>query len=745
MYTQFSYLNEPYTWLLFCTTTVTWMMAAIVWHHKDKPGGMALSLMLVAMGLWSLGSALEFMAISLEAKDFWVKLAWVGVAFVAPFLLLAAFHHTGQEKTLKSPLLPLLWLMPVVTVVMVFTNSWHHLMWRSIGWASPGSNAVIYDFGGWFWMHILFVNGVIITATLLFTRALGKLRGIFRRQAFVALPALSFPWMVNILYLFELGPEVDLTPIAFGLTGLLIALAFMRFRLLDLTPIARDRMIESMPDGMLTLDANNQIVDYNLAAQQLLGQKTSFQIGQKIEALFVNWPEIVAPFHANEPKQYELAVLEDDIPRYLNVQITPLRDNKNLIGHLIILRDITNRKQTEARLQRKTDETVKMAQEIAHLFKEEQTQRKMADSLRQMVMTLNSSLDYQIVVRKILTLARNVVNYDSAGLFLHEENNLVLTDGVELDPSIFGYRIPLNSQNRTILVFNRRQPDVIADVRTDPYWETLSPFGHRIRSWMAVPLVIGNQAIGVVTIDSYTVGAYGEEESQVLQIFANQAAVAVQNARLHQQAQTAATLEERNRLAQDLHDAVNQTLFSASLIAEAVPDIWKKDPEQGRQGLEELRLLTQSALAEMRTLLLELRPTGLITKTLGELLTHLTTTVSSRSRTPVELAIESDARLPDKVQISFYRMAQEAFNNIEKHAGATQIHVRLTAAPHAATLVIIDNGRGFNPKQSWPGHLGVKIMQERAQSIGAVLTMNSAPHNGVQIKITWQNGSEENR
>ena len=742
MYTQFAHFNEPYTWLLFLTTTVTWMMAAIVGRRKNKPGAVPLSLMLLAMGLWSLGASLEFMAVSLEAKDFWVKWAWTGVVFVGPFLLLAALYQTAHEKILKSAWLPLLWVMPVVTVVIIFTNSWHHLMWRSLNWAAANSNAVVYDFGGWFWVHILFTNGIIITAAILFTHTLLRRRGVYRWQSLGALLALSFPWIANFLYLSGLGPGVDFTPVSFGLTGLVITLVFMRFRLLDLTPIAREKVIENMSEGMLTLDPQDQVVDFNPAALHLLGLDSVSPLGKAIAEIASNWPDLLAQYQRLDGSQGKFIVRGHTPPRHLSVRVTPLMDRAELVGRSLMLHDITDLKQTEISLQQKTDETVKLAEEISLLFEKEQAQRRMAESLRQTAMTLNSSLDYQNVVRRILTLMRNVIYYDSAGLFLQTNGELVLTDGVELDPSTFGYRIALNSPNRTAQVFNQQEPDIINDVRADPNWEPLPPFGYRIRSWLAAPMLIGAQAIGVVTVDSYIINAYGKTEVQVLQAFANQAAMAVQNARLHQQAQTAAALEERNRLAQDLHDAVNQTLFSASLIAEAVPEVWEKNPEQGRQGLEEVRLLTQSALAEMRTLLLELRPAGLTTKTLGELLTHLTTTVSSRSRTPVELVIDSDTRLPDNVQIVFYRIAQEAFNNIEKHAGASQINVRLKAVSRAAELIIIDNGRGFTPGQLPPGHLGLGIMEERAQSVGATLTMTSRPSNGTQVKLVWQDEEE---
>ena len=131
-------------------------------------------------------------------------------------------------------------------------------------------------------------------------------------------------------------------------------------------------------------------------------------------------------------------------------------------------------------------------------------------------------------------------------------------------------------------------------------------------------------------------------------------------------------LDERNRLARDLHDSVTQVLFTATLLTEVMPQIWRRDPEQGFQTLDKLRRLTRGALAEMRTMLIELRPSAVINTPLSELLAQLTEAITSRSGVPFQLFIEQIPILPDEVQMNFYRIAQEALNNVVKHAQAMQ-------------------------------------------------------------------------
>jgi len=201
--------------------------------------------------------------------------------------------------------------------------------------------------------------------------------------------------------------------------------------------------------------------------------------------------------------------------------------------------------------------------------------------------------------------------------------------------------------------------------------------------------------------------------------------------------------EERNRLARDLHDAVSQTLFSASLIAEVIPTLWEKDPEKGRVRLEEVRQLTRGALAEMRTLLLELRPSALIEAELSHLLEQLAEAITGRTRIPIVVTTIGNCVLPDDTKVGFYRIAQEALNNVAKHSDATEALVSLICDKEKVTLKIKDNGVGFNTDKISPESLGVGIMQERAEDMRASLSINSHAGEGTEIVVVWDNRSEE--
>jgi len=213
--------------------------------------------------------------------------------------------------------------------------------------------------------------------------------------------------------------------------------------------------------------------------------------------------------------------------------------------------------------------------------------------------------------------------------------------------------------------------------------------------------------------------------------------------RAQELAELAAAAAERERLARDLHDAVTQTLFSVAAIAEALPRVWERDPAEGRRGLEDLRLLTQGALAEMRTLLLELRPAALTETSLGALLRQLGDAMVGRTQMPVTTTVKGEYRLPADVQIALYRIAQEALSNIARHARAGQATVSLSCEPGRVLLSISDDGCGLDLRDVRDQQMGLKIMRERAQGIGAELEVSGRPGRGTEVVVRWRDESGE--
>lgn len=348
----------------------------------------------------------------------------------------------------------------------------------------------------------------------------------------------------------------------------------------------------------------------------------------------------------------------------------------------------------------------------------------------------------------ILDQLRVIVDYTYAVLFGLEERDLVtlaVRGPQELEEAMPA-RIPLNGPASLAALLNGHQPQRIADVRSaDPAAQFLRSLLQEqahvllegVQSWMWLPLAVKGQIIGGMGIAHAQADAFTRHQGNLALTMANQAAITLVNAQLYEQAQTVATLQERQRLAQNLHDAVNQSLFSASLIAEVLPRLLERNPEEAQEALEDLRRLTRGAMAEMRSLLAELRPLVLTDSDLGELLRQLGEALTGRTNVPVAVTVRGEGSLPAEVQVALYRVCQEALNNIAKHAMASEVTIGLEYQAGEASIHIRDNGRGFDAAYLPSGRQGLSIMRERARAMGAELSVASEPGHGTEIFVRW--------
>lgn len=203
------------------------------------------------------------------------------------------------------------------------------------------------------------------------------------------------------------------------------------------------------------------------------------------------------------------------------------------------------------------------------------------------------------------------------------------------------------------------------------------------------------------------------------------------------QAEEQAATTERTRLARELHDVVTQLLFSINLVAGSLPQLWERDPDMARRSTAELQRLTRGALAEMRTLLRELRPQTIAETDLAVLITHLSDGLGARHDIPTTVRTDIDGSLPPDVHIAFYRIAQEALSNIAKHANASSLTVALTGTASRTHLSVVDDGYGFDDAGLPTGTMGLDIMKERAHDIGAELVVSSQPDVGTKVEVVW--------
>ncbi len=449
------------------------------------------------------------------------------------------------------------------------------------------------------------------------------------------------------------------------------------------------------------------------------------------------------------PADVAAELVERGITQVLTV---PLVARDQIIGAFALLVDDADRVFTadETRVAQTIAGQVAAAIDTLQLIDEVRQQRDAAEALRRTATALSRNLDQQNVLGTILEQLDQVFACEGAAVSLVEGQELVTAAAKGLSAGCLGRRISLDGAAASLKVLNSRQPAIVDDTQVSAA-RVCCADTHPIRSWLGVPLVSGNNAIGVLSLDSIQPGSFTQAQADLLAIFANQAAIAVVNARLYDQAQVSAVAGERSRLARDLHDAVTQTIFSASLIASTLPARLPELPPAAQADVEMLQMLTRGALAEMRTLLLELRPERLAEVPVETLLAQLAQAFSGRTGVPATVNANCDPGFapPYAVKIAFYRVAQEALNNAAKHARAGCVTIRFSTrgasqdqgldspVGRSVRLAVIDDGRGFATGSVGPERLGLAIMHERAAAIGAQLTVDSEPGLGTHVFMVW--------
>ncbi len=511
-------------------------------------------------------------------------------------------------------------------------------------------------------------------------------------------------------------------------------------------------LFELMPIGISILDEDRRVTGQNAALEQILGlSRDALQRGSHVARTYLRSDGTLLPpdefpstraWKEQRPVRDQVGVVkEDGTVSWLDVSAAPVpfADWKVVVATV----DVTERKLAEQALVRARDELA---------------------TLLDISNTVALSIDLEPLVALILERLRDVVEYDGGGAFRLEAGALspVFHRGAIAPDDLLRIGSHLESALAHSVVLGP-EPMILADVQGDSLLrgafrkatgagcEAMAPM---VRSWMAVPVTIKQQVYGVLYMYHSQPSRYAAEQARLALAFGNQTAVAIENARLVGQAQRLATVEERQRLARELHDAVSQTLFSASLAADVLPRLWERDREAGLRCLEQVHKLTRGALAEMRTLLIELRPSALIETDLGALLRQLGEAVTSRARVAVAVEADFEGALPPDVQVAIYRIVQEALNNVTKHAGAQRVsvglhHVSTGPLPGGAAqisgvaLSISDDGCGFELEgiaRTGKG-LGLNIMRERAQAAGADFQIRSRPGEGTQIVVIWPRGA----
>ena len=355
-----------YIFAVFASALISAALTAYAWRRRDRPGATAFAAMMLTVTVWTSASSLRILSSTPQAARVSWNLIFFGLATTPVTFLVFVLEYTGRGTWLTRARLAALFAIPAVTQVIVWTSRVPGVFFQSMTFA-PGGLSTAPDaitWGPWFSVHTAYSYGLTILSVVLIVLTLGHASRLYRRQAVALLVSAAFPLTANVIVTFELipGVNVHLSSIGFAVTGVVLGWAIFRHRLLEVVPIARNALIDGMSDGMLVLDAQEQIVDLNPAMQAILageqrGSTKTQVLGRPAATVLGVWPDLV-PFLQGEGRtQAEITLPQGKTRRHYDLRVSALRDPRGRFsGKLVVLRDITARKQAETALRQYTTE-----------------------------------------------------------------------------------------------------------------------------------------------------------------------------------------------------------------------------------------------------------------------------------------------------------------------------------------------------------------------------------------------------
>jgi PAS domain S-box-containing protein len=371
--------STPYIIPLVISSVIAGLVALYVWDRRARiSGATALVVLALASAEWSLGYALEIAGADLPTKIFWGKSQYIGIVTVPLLWMIFAYSYSTKGTQMTRRTVSLLSIVPLITLLLAFTTELHGLVWKDIQIQTVGTfSALALTHGLWFWIYWTYSNLLLLAGMIFVLRSFNRTKGLFRRQNVVLLIALLTPWLGNVLYVTGLSPipNLDITPFAFTISIIVFAWGIFSFKLANLAPVARDLVVEKMPDGMIVLDAQGNIVDINPAVQKALGLSASEAIGQRAKELFSAWPSLVEHYVNMLEAQDEIVFGEGESRIWYELRMSPLVDGRDrLLGRVVTVRNITERKRAEQALRLSEEKYRKIYENVADVIYETDNQ-----------------------------------------------------------------------------------------------------------------------------------------------------------------------------------------------------------------------------------------------------------------------------------------------------------------------------------------------------------------------------------
>jgi diguanylate cyclase (GGDEF)-like protein len=525
------------------------------WRLRQATGATAFTWLMLALVTWSMGMIFELVSPTIEGKIFWTRIEYIGIVILPAAWLMLSLRYSGLGRSLTWKRQALLSLEPVGILALVFLSDHHRLMWTSLSLVeTPHMAALSVTYGPAFIFHAAYSYILLLSGTLLLVRTFLMAPQVYQRQSIILLGCIFVPWVGNLAYLMRLGPfaYLDVTPVTFALISPVLAWGVFRLRLLDLVPVAYDSLVEGMSDGILILDARDHVLYLNPAAEQILEQPSEDFKGSHSSKL---------PFPLPRPTDYpadrasEKTLVNFSVPKhhglaYYQVNISPLYGTgRRTSGRIVILTNITHHKAAAQALRRRAEEI---------------------SAIGATLLDIAATQDLQNLLQTMV--ARAVRLFEATGGSIYK---------VDLEQGeitcLLSYNCP-TSQEEQVITFGQGatgqvaasgQPLLISDYMNWPGKDQFPGDTSKIMSLISAPLIWRSQVLGVLNVVHTETGhKFDGDDLDLLMLFANQAALAFENARLFEAEQRRAHEAETLRQAAALVAATLNPDEAIQLILE---------------------------------------------------------------------------------------------------------------------------------------------------------------------------------
>jgi len=544
--------QTPHTIFLIATAIISATSALYMWLRNRVPGSKTALLVALANVLWMVGYALESGSVDAWDKIFWNKMQYVGIVTMPTAWLVFTLQYTGREKWLTRCNLALLCIEPVATLVLVFTNETHSLIWGPVALDTSGSlQPLIRPHGVGYWTHAAYTYMLILVIAILLAQMLIRSRQLYRRQASLLLFGALLPALGSAIMLAGLNPfpQLDLTPLAATASSLILTWSLFRTRVGDIVPVARGVVVESMRDGVIVLDEQNRIVDLNASAQRMVDHTPSAAIGQPLERVRPDWSDLIKDPDDNGETSKEVVLSIDGMQRTFDVRISPTVDWRGrTTSRVVVLRDSTDRKRAETAL-RELNATLE-AQVAARTA--ELTQA--VDRLKHVHAIGQTVARAPGLTGCMQAVAQGTVErlgFDVAAFSLYDRENQTFIQlgaypmddrlqsalgmlGIDLSAMHWPYRCGINPTMDRIMDGQIHVCQSLADLMSPPLPRPAAEAVQRLfglRAFLSIPLLIeGEEAVGTLVAATRR-PEISTEEQRAAELVAREAAGAIKSAR----------------------------------------------------------------------------------------------------------------------------------------------------------------------------------------------------------------------